>query len=129
MKLLLFVSLILTSFTVQAGVFRPGKVFPLFRRQVNIEPRNPTPATPNPPPIVNPFIPPLVHVPPVPPISTKITEEEVQEIIKVLSSSNNDSETPISNLPPWLPLGGVAGGGLLTLLGFARRGFSLSRGD
>ena len=117
MKFILFVILALTfTSSANAGPFRDGKVFPLIRNRVIINDRNPTPATPNPPPIIT-------VAPPVPqPEQTKSpTPEDIKLIQELLSPTQSDSDSPSSKYPPFMPIGGVAGGGLVMLLALLRK--------
>jgi len=110
--LLLFILILVFTSSMEAGPFRKGPVFPLFRRQVTVEPRNPTPATPNPPPIVSIQPTPI----PVPVEEGKVSEEDIK-ILKELLTVPVDP----SKFPPWMPLAGVSGGALVTLLAFLRK--------
>ncbi len=127
--LYILVNLIAIGFLIQtskAGIFRPGKLFPLWRdRPGYSEPIAPGPSPTIPPPIIDPTL----ILPPVPqPEIKENTEIDIEKIVEALSEPEPKSD-PTSKLPPWLPLGGVAGGGLLALLGFARRGLSQIKGD
>ncbi len=124
MKIVLFIFLALFTFSssMEAGIFRKdrdrdgdrGKIFPLIKNRLIINERPATPATPNPPPIINP-------APLSPPVQKEVTKEEVQEVIDALTDS---SDSPSSNVPPWLPLGTLAGGASLMLLRYARSAVS-----
>lgn len=110
MKVALFIMISLVTFSssneCDAGLFRNGKVFPLVRNRIIINDRQPTPATPNPPPIVTVAPQPIPQSPPV---------------LKPVEVKAEETPAPISKLPPWLPLGSGAAGAGVALLAFLRR--------
>ena len=121
MKNVLLSSLLVLTFTssVNAGPFRDGKLFPLIRHRVIINDRNPTPATPNPPPIIT------VAPVPQPEQKQKISEEDIKLLQELLSPTPDSAPSPFpspsSKYPPFMPIGGVAGGGLIMLLALLRK--------
>lgn len=129
--IIVIILFIIISFTVsaQAGIFRPGKVFPLWRDRPGYEPNQPNPQ-PLPPPIIDPsLLPvPVPQLKPVPQISKEEIVKEVVEAIVAVEQDKIEEPLPTQKVPPWLPLGGIAGGGIITLLGFARKGLSQIRG-
>jgi len=124
MKYALLVSIALFSLDsaseANAGIFRDGKILPLIRNRVIINDRNPTPATPNPPPIIDDI---LVPVPQ--PLNNELAFEQLlEEFQKYGVEIEEVKETPIdpaSKYPPWMPLAGVSGGALVALLAFLRK--------
>ena len=131
----ILLALIMTP-KAEAGILRPGKIFPLWRNRPGYEPNQPNPQ-PLPSPIIDSTLkPPIIELADSQPVAV-VTKGELEEfkkdVLEVFAERiveiKNKEEPPVeSKVPPWLPLGGIAGGGILTLLGFARKGLSQIRG-
>jgi len=102
--------------SIEAGLFRKGPCFPVFRNRPGYnKPNQPNPTQPLPPPIVpvdNTLVPVAQPSPTPTPLPT------LAEVIKALPE---DAPAPTSNLPPWLPIGTAAGGAGAALLVALRR--------